>query len=142
MLAQNYARTYRSNSVLTASPGQLVLMLFDGALKALAQASDAFARPPEDFRRYGTINEQLLKAQNIIVELQGTLNLEAGDGKLAREMDRLYDYYIRKLMEANMRKDPGPMKEVERLLRDLRDGWAEMLTKHDSPQSESVRSVA
>ncbi|MDI1249338.1 MAG: flagellar export chaperone FliS [Lacunisphaera sp.] len=142
MLAQNYARTYRSNSVLTASPGQLVLMLYDGALKALGQAGEAFNRPPEDYRRIATINEQLLKAQNIIGELQGTLNLEAGDGQLAREMDRLYDYYIPKLMEANMRKEPGPVKEVERLLRDLRDGWAEMLHKHDSPRNESVRSVA
>jgi flagellar protein FliS len=117
-------------------------MLYDGALKALAQADEAFARPPEDFRRIATINEQLLKAQRILSELQGTLNLEAGDGKLAREMDRLYDYYIRKLMEANIRKDAGPVKEVARLLRDLRDGWAEMLNKHDSPRHEPVRSVA
>jgi flagellar protein FliS len=142
MLAQNYVRTYRTNSVLTASPGQLVLMLYDGALKALTLADEAMARPSDDFRRIAVINEQLLKAQRILSELQGTLNFEAGDGKLAREMDRLYDYYIRKLLEANIRKDPAPVKEVERLLRELRDGWAEMLQKNDAPRSESVRSVA
>ena len=51
MLSQGYARTYRSNAVLTASPGQLVLMLYDGALKALAMARDALGRPESDRKR-------------------------------------------------------------------------------------------
>lgn len=142
MFAQDYARTYRANAVLTASPGQLVLMLYDGALKALALAREGFSRPEDDFRRIALINEQLLKAQRIIGELQDTLNLEAGDGSLAREMNRLYDYYNRRLTESNLRKDPAPAAEVERLLRLLRDGWAEMLAKNAAPVPEPVRSLA
>jgi flagellar protein FliS len=142
MVAQQYARTYRANSVLTASPGQLVLMLYDGALKSLARAREAFAAPAEDFRRIAVINEQLLKTQQIIGELQDTLNLEAGDGTLAREMFRLYDYYNRRLFEANLRKQPEPVAEVEKLLRELRNGWAEMLSKGGGARSDGVQNMA
>jgi flagellar protein FliS len=142
MVAQDYARTYRANAVLTASPGQLVLMLYDGALRALNGARGGFALGDEDPRRFEVINTQLLKAQAIISELQGTLNLDAGDGKFAREMHRLYDYYLRRLMDANLRKTEEPIIEVERLLRDVRNAWAEMLAKHDNTAPESIRGVA
>ena len=127
MLAQGYARTYRSNAVLTASPGQLVLMLFDGALSALAIARDAFSRPEGDLRRIEVINHQLLKAQAILSELQGGLNFEAG-GEMAKTLNRLYDYYNRRLFEANMTKQDKPVEEVEKMLGELRSGWAEMLS--------------
>ncbi|MBI2510765.1 MAG: flagellar export chaperone FliS [Opitutae bacterium] len=142
MVAQDYARTYRSNAVLTASPGQLVLMLYDGALRALHGARGGFALGENDARRIEVINTQLLKAQAIISELQGTLNLDAGDGKFAREMHRLYDYYLRRLMEANIRKDEQPIVEVERLLGEVRNAWAEMLSKNDSNAPEGIRGVA
>lgn len=142
MVAQDYARTYRANSVLTASPGHLVLMLYDGALRALAGARSGFALPTTEARRFEVINSQLLKAQAIITELQATLNLDAGDGKFAREMHRLYDYYLRRLMEANVRKDEQPVLEVERLLRDVRNAWAEMLAKHETSTADSIRGVA
>lgn len=141
MVATGYARTYRANAILTASPGQLVLMLYDGALKALALAREAFAAPPEDPRRIEIINTQLLKAQAILSELQNGLNLEAG-GDFARTMHRLYDYHNRRLLEANIRKQVEPVIEVERLVRELRDAWAQMLTQHDGASAERVRGVA
>jgi flagellar protein FliS len=141
MVAQDYARTYRSNAVLTASPGQLVLMLYDGALRALGQAREGFNRPAEDSRRYEVINSQLLKAQAILAEMQTTLNHEAG-GEFSRNLERLYDYYIRRLMEANLRKQVEPVIEVERLLRDVRDAWAEMLCRGDANAPAGVRGVA
>ncbi len=142
MLAQGYARTYRANAVLTASPGQLVLMLYDGALKALAIAIDAFAKPPEDFQRIEIIHTQLIKAQAIIHELQGGLNFEAG-GEFAHSMNRLYDYHNRRLFEANLRKQIEPVIEVERLIRELRDAWAEMLCKQGAETGgERLHSVA
>lgn len=142
MVAQDHARTYRANVVLTASPGQLVLMLYDGALRALHLASEAFARPTEDHRRLEEINKQLLKAQAIISELEATLNFNAGDGKLAEEMARLYEYYNHRLLQANLRKDPAPVVEVARLLREIRDSWAEMLAKHTGEPATSLRGVA
>jgi flagellar protein FliS len=136
-----YARTYRTNAVLTASPGQLVLMLYDGALKALALAREAFAQPADDVSRIATINTQLLKAQDIIRELQSGLNFEAG-GEFARTMHRLYDYHNRRLFEANLRKQIEPVIEVEGLVRELRDAWAQMLAQQEDTTVERVRTVA
>jgi flagellar protein FliS len=142
MVATGYARTYRANAVLTASPGQLVLMLYDGALKALAIAREALERPADDVRRIETVNAQLLKAQAIINELQSGLNLESG-GEFASTMHRLYDYHNHRLLQANMRKDVAPVIEVERLIRELRDAWAQMLTQQaDAGSTERIRGVA
>ena len=117
-------------------------MLYDGALKALALAQEGFAQPPENLRRIELINTQLLKAQSILTELQSGLNFEAG-GEFARTMNRLYDYHNRRLLEANVRKRVEPVIEVERLVRELRDAWAQMLSKHDdSTAIERVRGVA
>ena len=141
MVASGYARTYRANAVLTASPGQLVLMLYDGALKAIALARENFEAAGENPRRIEVINQQLLKAQTILAELQGGLNLEAG-GEFARTMHRLYDYHNRRLLEANLRKQVEPVIEVERLVRELREAWAQMLAQNDGNAVERVRSVA
>jgi flagellar protein FliS len=141
MVAQDQVRAYRANSVLTASPGQLVLMLYDGALRALRIAGDAFAQGDSNPRRFESINTNLLKAQAIISELQGTLDHQAG-GEFAATMHRLYDYYNRRLLEANLRKDPAPVAEVERLLREVRDAWAEMLLKQEPSRLEGLRVVA
>jgi len=141
MVANGYVKTYRANAVLTASPGQLVLMLFDGALKAMALARVAFDRPEGDPRRIEAIHQQLQKAQDILVELQSGLNLEAG-GEFAQTLHRLYDYHTRRLFEANIRKQVAPVIEVEGLVRQLRDAWAEMLMKQETEPAESLRGVA
>ncbi|MFZ5494883.1 MAG: flagellar export chaperone FliS [Verrucomicrobiota bacterium] len=131
MYAQDYARTYRANSILTASPGQLVLLLFDAALNSLAIARKACDEAPADPRKFEVVNAQIVKAQKIIAELQGTLNLEAG-GEFARTMYRLYDYYDRRLLEANLRKQSAPIAEVERLLGEVRNAWSEMLRQQET----------
>ena len=141
MVTAGYARTYRANSVLTASPGQLVLMLYDGALKAIGLARESFETVHEDPRRIEVINQQLLKAQAILAELQNGLNLEAG-GEFAQTMHRLYDYHTRRLLEANLRKQVEPVIEVERLVRELREAWAQMLTQNDVSSVDQIRGVA
>ena len=128
MVAQDYARVYRANSVLTASPGQLVVLLFDGALQAMAAAREALGRPSRDLRRFEVVHRQITKARRIIAELRGSLNFQDG-GDFAPLMEQLYEYYNRRLLEANLRKDPAPIAEVEKLLGELRDAWAEMLRK-------------
>ena len=142
MIAQNCARMYRANSVLTASPGQLVLMLYDGALRSMAQARNALARPPEDRSRIMESNNHLIKAQRILFELQGTLNMQAGDGKFSQEMHNLYGYFIRRLTEGNLRKLEAPIVEVEKLLGEIREAWAEMLRQQDPAYAKGKRSAA
>ena len=141
MGAYDYARAYRANSVLTASPGQLVLMLYDGALRSLALTREAFGRPADDMTRIAVINQQLIKAQAIITELQGTLNHQAG-GEFSRQMESLYEYYNRRLVEANLRKRVEPVIEVERLLTEVRNAWSEMLGKRDSAAPMPMQGVA
>ena len=141
MVAQGYARTYQTQSVITASPGQLILMLYDGALRFLGHARDALQAPEESARRIEIINTNLLKAQNIIAELQACLNHDAG-GDHSANLDRLYDYYLRRLLEANLKKKVEPVIEVENLIRQLRDGWAEMLRTHEASRPENARGVA
>lgn len=133
MVSQDCARAYRSNSVLTASPGQLVLMMYDGILKSLALAKEACGRPEEDYQRIAVINTQLIKAQQILAELQDTLNMDKG-GEFAKTLHQLYDYYTRRLLEANLQKKAEPIIEVERLLGELRSAWAEMLRNQDNTQ--------
>lgn len=142
LAARGYARTYQAQSVLSASPGHLVLMLYDGALRFLAHARDALELPETTPKRIELINTNILKAQNILCELQSCLNHEAG-GEHAKNLDRLYDYYLRRLLEANLKKQVAPVIEVERLVRTLREGWAEMLRSQETAGvQQSIRGVA
>ena len=111
------------------------------ALGFSRSGEEAFGSGSDNSKRIEQINSSLVKAQNILVELQATLNLDAG-GDYARNLDRLYDYYIRRLFEANVKKVVDPVNEVERLLRQLRDGWAEMLRKEEATRFERARGVA
>ena len=140
-MAHGYARAYQTQAVFTASPGQLVLMLYDGALRFLGHARDALQAPEDSPRRIEIINNNLIKAQNILAELKGNLNHEIG-GDHAANLDRLYEYYIRRLLEANMKKKVEPVIEIETLVRQLRDAWAEMLCKHEVERQQNARGVA
>ncbi len=139
--AQNYARTYQAQAVLTASPGQLILILFDGALRFMGLAIDALKEPAQSPRSIEQAHTNLVKTQNIIAELQSSLNIEAG-GDYAANLDRLYDYYLRRLAHANLKKDAAPVIEVEALVRQLRDGWAEMLRSQNAAAPAQIRGVA
>lgn len=122
--SQNIA-AYRQMAIRTASGGHLVLMLFDGALNFLITAEDGFEKESLAARNEAVSNN-LVKAQNILAELQRTLDLENG-GEFARTMYRLYDYMSQRLLEANMKKLRAPVSEVHGLLREVRDAWYEML---------------
>ena len=105
--------------------------MYDGALRFMNQARAAFALPEDNLSRIQSINTALLRAQAVIAELRANLDLKAG-GELAANLDRLYDYHLRRLQEANLRKDEAPLAEVERLVRSLREGWAEMLLGNEA----------
>lgn len=120
-------QSYRQVATRTASPGQLVLMLYEGAIRFLERAQAGFRlEDPVEFNT--TINNNILRAQDIIRELDFSLNVEQG-GELAIQLRRLYDYFDRVLLEANLRKDPTGVGEVVRRITDLRDAWATMLAQ-------------
>ncbi|MFM7804840.1 MAG: flagellar export chaperone FliS [Verrucomicrobiota bacterium] len=118
-------QAYRQAATKTATPGQLVLMLFDGALRFLDRALVGFdLDDPLDSNL--AINNNILKAQEILRELNASLNLDKG-GEFAVTMRRLYNYYDLQLSQSNLRKDPEGVKLVIRLLTVIRNAWSEML---------------
>jgi len=117
--------SYRRVATQTATPGQLVLMLFDGSLSFLEKAKIGFDhKDPLLFNQ--TINNNIVRAQAIIHELNASLNMKAG-GDVAVNFRRLYNYFYRRLTLANRTKKKAPIDEIISLLRVLRDSWATML---------------
>jgi flagellar protein FliS len=117
--------SYRKVATQTASPGQLVLMLYDGTLKFLDKAMTGFDhKDPLLFNQ--TINNNIVRAQAIIHEMNASLNMKDG-GEVASNFRRLYNYFYRRLTEANRSKQKEPIEETITRLRALRDSWAEML---------------
>ena len=135
-----YAQTYRQNSVQTASPGQLILMLFDGALRFMNRAIQGF-EVADLAQRNETVHVSLVKTQAIIDELQASLNLEVG-GDFPRTMSSLYDFMRTQLRTANVKKDAAPVQVVIELLGDIRDAWSTMLAQQENQVAAPTAWVA
>lgn len=106
---------YRQTSIQTAPPEQLIVMLYDGAVRFLEQAKAAL-REGED------ASQPLGRAQDIMVELAGSLNRSAGP--IADNLAQLYDFWIHRLFQAQVRRDVALVDEVLSMVRDLREAWA------------------
>jgi flagellar protein FliS len=127
--------SYRKVATQTATPGQLVLMLYDGALSFLEKALIGFDyKDPLMFNQ--TINNNILRAQAIIHEMNASLNMEAG-GEVSSNFRRLYNYLYRRLTVANRTKQKEPIEETISRLRVLRDSWAEML-RHGGESAQTT----
>ena len=125
----NHAQAYRQIATQTAAPGQLVLMLYDGALGFLERALAGF-RQEDPLEHNQTIHNNLMRAQAIIQELNFALNMEAG-GELSATLRRLYQYFDDRLHESNLTKRDRGVREVIERLTVLRNAWAEMLHQED-----------
>ncbi|OGV66172.1 MAG: flagellar export chaperone FliS [Lentisphaerae bacterium RIFOXYB12_FULL_65_16] len=115
------ATSYRRVQAGTASPAQRVVMMYDGILRHLHIALEAFQG--ETPSRFETINNNVQQAKLIISQLQLSLDKKNG-GEIASTLDQLYDFWVRHLSTANARKDPALIQEVEELVSGLRDTWA------------------
>lgn len=114
---QQYQQVNAHAQVSEASPHRLIQMLQAGALDRIAQAQGAMSRGQTEMK--GML---IGKAVDIIGGLREGLNLDAG-GELAANYDRLYDYMMRRLTEANRKNDPRILDEVADLMRELKAGW-------------------
>ena len=128
MQYEKIARSYKAQSIQTASPGKLVLMLFDGALRFMSAAKRAFEE--EEFtKKNEDINNNLIRAQNIVTELQASLDMSV-PGDLPGTLYRLYDYVLHQLQQANLKKEVATIDEAEKTINELREAWDEMLTQN------------
>lgn len=120
MAAQSSAHNaYKQNSVTTASPGELTLMLYNGCLKFLTIAKKAMLDKNIEAK-----NTNLQKAQAIITELMVTLDMNV---PISKEIQPLYDYMNRRLLEANIKNDSAIIDEVAGLVTEFRDTWKEVI---------------
>ena len=110
---------YRNSSVLTASPGQLVVMLYDGMARFLKQAEIAAGEGA-----WGHASDRMTKADAILDELLVTLDLDAG-GELAQRLQAIYVFCKRLLIESRVERQTEPIRHAARLLAELREAWAE-----------------
>jgi flagellar secretion chaperone FliS len=134
MLRPNPWQSYRRVATQTASPGQLVLMLYDGAIRFLEQARQGFAADdPLEFNQ--TIHNNTVRAQDIIRELNAALDYRKG-GQLAVTLHNLYDYMDNLLYESNQYKKEEGITDVIRRLNILRDAWYEMLQKNGANEND------
>ena len=114
--ARDARATYQGATVGTASPARLLVMLFDRLVLDVERGYTAVAA-----RNIEVANEQYTHAQAIVTELQSTLQVEKMPA--GRELMALYDYLQRRLVQANVRRDPKAAREVVGLCRHLRDTW-------------------
>lgn len=113
-----YFNEYKNNAVMTASKEQLLIMLYDGAIRFVRQARLAM----EENRVTDKV-QGISKAMAIITEFSNTLDHEIG-GEIAEDLSRLYDFMIRELTSANARNEVERLDPVEKILLDLRQAFA------------------
>ena len=134
MTAQTNAyNAYKQNSVTTASPGELTLMLYNGCLKFLGRAKVAIEEKNIQDRNY-----YIQRSQAIIAELMSTLNM---DIEISQQMLPLYEYMNRRLVEANIQSDVAIIEEVEGLVTEFRDTWKEVIKITRQQQYGSAQQV-
>lgn len=114
------AEKYQQNQVNTASPAELTLMLYNGALRFLKQTKAALAE-----RKLEQAHQYNIRVQDIIRELMITLDRSY---PVAEQMLVLYDYVNRRMIEANIQKDISILDEVEGYLVQFRDTWKEAMS--------------
>ncbi|MCC6931769.1 MAG: flagellar export chaperone FliS [Deltaproteobacteria bacterium] len=121
MLNKQAHNQYRTVQFTTIDRGRLLLMMYEGCLKFLGQAKEALeARDIAKFARF------LSKSQAIISELMNTLDFEKG-GKIARDLDRLYDFMLFYLTEANLHKDPQKIQRVIKMMESISDAYHDII---------------
>ncbi len=112
---------YKQTSVETISPGKLLIMLYDGAIKQVEKAVQDIAE-----KRVGDAHSSIVKAQDIVLELHRTLNPEYS---IAKPLGQLYDFIYTQLVEANVHKNQAQLQQILPLLVELRDTWQEAARK-------------
>jgi len=117
MAMPNPYQVYQQQSVMTAAPGDLTLMLYNGCLKFMGRA--ALAMEKKDI---AGVNEALLRAQDILAELMSTLDMQY---EVASNLFALYDFIYHTLVQANIKKDQVLLGQAMALVTELRDAWAE-----------------
>lgn len=120
MAVGNPYAQYRQTQVNTASPMELIFMLYNGGIQSLKKAKQALQS-----KQMEVVNQELIRSQNIVTELQMSLNPEAGE--MSENLFALYDYMYRRLVEANLQKSEPIMDEMMEMFEQFRSMWSQVM---------------
>ncbi len=122
MAVNNAASLYKGTKVNTASPAELTLMLYEGAIKFCNIAELGFEQ-----RDYEKVSNNIIKVQNIVTELRSTLDFKY---PTAKDFDVIYEYINSLLVQANIKKDPEQLALALEQIREMRDLWKEIMKQN------------
>lgn len=129
----NKAEAYRRNQITTASEGQLIIMLYDGALRFLSRAGQAvIEKNIEESHMFIT------KTRKIVLELMFSLDMEKG-GSISKNLYELYFFINQELIKANIKKDKDIIDNCHGILKDLRDTWKQVVEKNKLEKIEAEK---
>lgn len=128
------ANAYKQQQVLTATPEQLILMLYNGCIKFMNDAAKAM-----DEKNIEKAHNACIKSQNIVTELISSLNM---DYPISKELSDLYEYVSHEIAVANVKKDPQHLENAKEVIINIREGWVEAMktarAQGAAPQSQKV----
>jgi flagellar protein FliS len=132
MIAYNAYNQYKENSIYTASPEELTLMLYNGLVKFIMRGIDSIEK-----KNIQDANTNIIKAQNIVSEFMNTLDMNY---EISSSLYSIYDYMLRRLIDANIAKDKDILEEVLNFAKVLRDTW-EQAMKISKKQGRKLESA-
>ncbi len=118
-MINNAASAYKNSKINTASPAELTLRVYDGAVKFCNIALMALEK-----NDYEKVNVNIIKAENIIVEFRRTLDFKYS---VAKDFDNVYEYIYTRLVEANLKKDSEILEDALNRIKDMRETWREVM---------------
>jgi flagellar protein FliS len=132
MIAYNAYNQYKENSIYTASPEELTLMLYNGLVKFIMRGIDSIEK-----KNIQEANTNIIKAQNIVSEFMNTLDMNY---EISGSLNSIYDYMLSRLIDANVAKDKDILEEVLGFAKVLRDTW-EQAMKISKKQGRKLESA-
>ncbi len=133
MIAYNAYNQYKENTVYTAKPEELTLMLYNGLIKFIMRGIDNIEK-----NKIEDANTNIIKAQNIIYEFINTLDMQY---EISSSLNSIYDYMLTRLIDANVQKDKEILEEVLGFAKVLRDTWEEAMKISKKPSTKTEISA-
>jgi len=137
---KNASSTYKETKVKTAGQGQLIVMLYDEAVRQLTIAAELLGLNKNDKKdpgRIEQISKAVMKTEEILTELMVSLDFEQG-GEISKNLFSLYTWFNRELLEANINQDSGRMITVRNMLSDLRNTWSTVASQSPKDHHAAV----
>lgn len=127
-MARNIAQNYRNAQLNTASPGQRVVLMYEGLHKELMKSKNLIVNINKDILNIEKAHNSISLSEQIILELKLALDMDKG-GELAQNLNNLYEFWIVQLSEINMKKDAKALNPIIDMVSELKDTWREAAKK-------------